>query len=511
VSPLSFPLLSALVWLPLAAAGGVLATGSARAARALAVGAAAVGLALALAAALAVHGAAGAALPAAGVAEPALTLPGLGLRYQLGLEAMGALMLPLVALLGLAVVLAGPRQALDRPTLATVLATTGALSGVLCAQDLLLMLAFWVAALLPGLWLMARSEPVDHRPLARTASIFLLGGSVPLAVAVAAVGLHAWRAGAQAPFALGEALARGLPASWHGPLFTLLLLAAALRMGLFPFHSWLPALVKRGPLGLAVLLVNTQVGLFLLLRVAVPLLPDAWERAMPLLATCGLVSALYGAVTALGQTHLRRTLGFLAVSQAGMVLLALASMNAQSVAGALLQGVGLGLPMAGLLLMAWALESRVGFLDTTRLGGLVRVAPRMATLFLLLGLAAVGLPGTLAFVGEDLLLHGVLEVHPLLATGMLVATALNGLSVLRAFYRTFLGPPARQAVWTRVQVEDLLPRERAVAVALCLLVVLAGLVPGPLLALRAPAVEALVASAPGPTASLGTPREAPVP
>jgi len=154
-------------------------------------------------------------------------------------------------------------------------------------------------------------------------------------------------------------------------------------------------------------------------------------------------------------------------------------------------------PRTGLMRVVRAIEARTGTADMTRLGGLVRRGPRMAALFFLLGVASLGFPGSMSFVGEDLLLHGILGAHPLVALPLLLTTALNGITFLRAFQRTFLGTPAHGHASVLDTVEDLLPRERLAALALCVLAFLGGLFPGPLLRLREHEVSALV----GPAAS----------
>lgn len=420
-------------------------------------------------------------------------VPLLGVVYRMGVDGASVLALPLTALLTLGLVAAGPRQSLDRGTLIVLLLLESATLGFFCAQDLALMLAFFIATLVPANVLVSRST--QARPEARalrTFRTYMIAGTLPLLVATVLVGVAGWRAGVETPFALTELLARGVPTPWQPPLFGLLLLGVGVRMAVVPFHSWLPVLMARGPYGLGLLLVNVHAGLHLLVRVVMPLLPAQWSHAGPLLGVLGLCGALYGAVLALAQMDLRRMVGFLLVSQSGLLLAGLAMANVQSIAGALLQSVAVGLALTGLMLMVRAIEARTGTADLTRLGGLVRRVPRLAAFFFLLGFASLGFPGTLSFVGEDLLLHGILGAHPLVALPMLLATALNGITFLRAFQRTFLGTPPHGHAPVLETVEDLLPRERWAALGLSLLLFLGGLMPGPLLHLRESQVESLV-------------------
>lgn len=420
-------------------------------------------------------------------------VPLLGIMLQLGVDGVSVAALSLTALLSVGVVAAGPRQVLDRSTLAVLLLTESATLGFFCAQDLALLSAFWVATLVPAGVLVSRSARAQPESRAlRTFRTYMLAGTLPLLLVTGVLGVLGWRSAGQAPFELAGVIARGVPASWQAAIFGLLLLAACVRMAVVPFHLWLPVLMARGPFGLSLLLVNVHAGLFLLVRVVIPLLPEAWVAGGTVLAVVGLFGGLYGAVLALAQVDLRRMVGFLLVSQSGLMLAGLATMNAQSVAGVLLQSVAAGVALTGLKLVVEALGARTGSTDMSRLGGLVRKAPRMAAFFFLLSFASLGFPGTLSFVGEDLLLHGVLEAHPLVALPMLLTTAICAITLFRAFQKTFLGGVSQEQKPLLDTVEDLLPRERFAALGLFALVFVGGLLPGPLLRMREDAVETMV-------------------
>ncbi|AKJ00289.1 NADH:ubiquinone oxidoreductase subunit 4 (subunit M) [Archangium gephyra] len=482
-------LLSMMVLLPALGAAGLGRVVSPERARRVAVTVASLTLVLALGVLVLVQNSAGARMMAS---EGQV----LGLSLRLEVNGMSVVALLLTALLTLGQVGAGPRQMLDLATLRALLLTESAALAFFCVQDVGLMLVFWVAMLLPAEVLISRRAKAQREARAlRTFRIYLLAGSLPLLAAVVLLGLPGWQSGAEAPLGLSELLARGIPAPRQTAILALMVLAVAFRMAVVPFHSWLPVLLARGPFGVGLLMVNAHTGLYLLVRVVMPLLPEAWTAFSPLLEGVGLFCAFYGAVLALSQVDLRRTVGFLLVSQSGLMLAGLAERNTESLAGALLQSVAAAVPLTGLMLVVRAIEVRTGTTDMTRLGGLVRRGPRMAALFFLLGIASLGFPGTLSFVGEDLLLHGILGTHPLVALPLLLTTAINGITFLRAFQRTFLGAPAHGHASVLDTVEDLLPRERIAALALCVLAFLGGLFPGPLMRLREHEVSALAGPA----------------
>ncbi|WP_437774343.1 complex I subunit 4 family protein [Sorangium sp. So ce1097] len=475
----AFPLLAALLAAPAAAA--LLASrarGDEGARRAALAGAA---LTLLLSLAPLALSRAGVALAAGGPA-----LPLVGARLRLGLDGYSAALLPLLGFVLLALIAAGPRAALDRPSAAALLATGSAILGVFCALDLALLAVAWVAALVPVERLVARKGARDPL-LRRTCHIFLLGGTAPLVLAIGAVAALAARRGAALPFDVEEIARVGVPEAWQSPLFALVAIAVLMRMAAVPFHGWLPVLLSRGPLGVTVLLAEMQVGVCVLLRVGVTLLPAGFAEGMPILAVVGLISALHGAVLALAQDDLRRMLGYLVSSQKGLVLLGIATLNPESVSGALLQSVASSIATTGLAVVIGALEARTGTTDARELGGLVARTPRMAAFFFLLACATIGMPGALSFVSEDLLLHGVLHVHPVLAVLALAAAAINGITLFRAFQRAFLGPPARDRRGAAVGALAL--RERAFLLATVALTAVLGVAPTRLLALHEPVVE----------------------
>jgi NADH-quinone oxidoreductase subunit M len=193
---------------------------------------------------------------------------------------------------------------------------------------------------------------------------------------------------------------------------------------------------------------------------------------------------------ALGQRDLRRTLGFVLTSQLALVIVGLAAADTESLHSAMLQMIAMSLTTSGLLLIAAGIQARAGSTEIARFGGLASRFPRMTAAFFLLAIAATGLPGTLQFVAEDLLLHGLLDAHPLVAIVLLVTTVANGITLLRVFFAMFLGE-ARERDRIGPGIVDLLPRETAVLVALVLLVVAAGAAPQGLIAIRAPGVRAI--------------------
>ncbi|HMU38618.1 MAG TPA: proton-conducting transporter membrane subunit [Pseudomonadota bacterium] len=413
----------------------------------------------------------------------------LGIRYHLGIDGLSAVVLPVAAVVVLAVLCASPRKVLTNSLCRQILLTESLLLGVLLSLDLSILTLFWITSL----WPLFR-ELRKRKEYGAARMMGLMGGlsSLPMVILLVLLWVQKAKTGAasETPFDLAALAQRQLADPLPDVLGGLVIAGALIRMGSFPFHLWFLSLSERAPTPLTLTAFATPLGLFVMTRIPMPLFPGLFVRAVPLLLWLGLISATYGAALALVQTDLRRLLGYFWMSQQGFLLAGIAALNAPGVSGALIHALGTVVVRTGLALLIGSILLRAGTTDMRRLGGLVRTAPQMAAGFLLLSVAAVGAPATLGFVSEDLLTQGLLEHHEIAALVVLLTTALNGIVLFQAFSRVFLGEAV--ATFSRPHAFlDLLPRERFVAVALFGMLLVGGLVPAPLLAVRTSVVEAL--------------------
>jgi NADH-quinone oxidoreductase subunit M len=206
----------------------------------------------------------------------------------------------------------------------------------------------------------------------------------------------------------------------------------------------------------------------------VPLFPDATRSMFPVLSYLALATAVYVAIRALAENSPRRLLAFIALSQSACILAGLESRTAEGVTGALVHWFVVTASTMGLFGILRLLEVRFGENLTARTHlGLSEHAPRLAVFFAIFGLALVGLPGTLSFCSQDLLIHGTLASHPLIGLLLPITIAMNAVSIFRLFTRLFLGK--HRTGFT--VMADALPRERWILTAGVLFVVLGGLFP----------------------------------
>ena len=241
-----------------------------------------------------------------------------------------------------------------------------------------------------------------------------------------------------------------------------------------------------GPAIPTALLLNGHFGALLVAKLIVPLFPLTAGSTFPVLSWLAIATALYVAIRALAENSPRRLLAFLALSQSACILAGLESRTAEGITGALVHWFVVTVSTMGLFGILRLLEVRFGEnLTASRYLGLAEHAPRLAVSFAVFGLALVGLPGTLSFCSQDLLIHGTLMSHPVTGLLLPIATAINAVSVFRLFARLFLGK--RRTGFTLMA--DALPRERWILSVGMLFVVLGGLFPNAIVARRAAEAE----------------------
>lgn len=338
---------------------------------------------------------------------------------------LSAVLLPFAAGLWLLTIAVTPRASLDRGGLRrTALATLVTLASFL-TESAVVLLALSVASV--WVFLAALADP-SHRVQRRVAVMYLGTSTVLLGAGVVMV---------IAPGAHGTIVeTAGL---W------LVIVAALIRKGIIPFHAWVPEVFDHGRLGPAILFTAPQLGSYITVVLIVPRASPEMLRTIAILA---LATAVYGAALALAQRSARRACGYLFVSQSALVMAGLDCTSTAALAGGLLVWLSAGLAFAGLARCVLVLEARRGRLDLTTYHGGYERMPVLASSFLAMGLACTGFPGTLGFVGQELLVSGAIDQFPVMGFAIVIASALTGLAVVRMYFSLFCGraaPPTRAA------------------------------------------------------------------
>ena len=376
-----------------------------------------------------------------------------------GSDSLGETLMVLFSCLTVVAMLVLPKRDCNPPMIAGMLFVAGSTLLGYATDNLLVLLAAWISTTIP--FFMARLFGASTwRPRAG-----LLFSSVALAFAIGLIGVNGY---AMSIHELKGRSPGGLA------VFGLLVLALIFRKGICPAHAWVADAVDGGPMLPTALLLNGHFGAFLVAKLIVPLFPHATRDAFPLLSYLALGTALYVAVRALTENSPRRLLAFVALSQSACILAGLESRTAEGMTGAIVHWFVVTASTMGLFGILRLLEVRFGEnLTASKHLGLAEHAPRLAVFFVIFGLALVGLPGTLSFCSQDLLIHGTLMSHPLTGLLLPIAIAMNAVSIFRLFTRLFLGK--RRTGFT--VMADALPRERWILAAAVLFVVLGGLFP----------------------------------
>lgn len=351
-----------------------------------------------------------------------------------------------------------PRRDCTIGAICAILLLLGSTLLAYSADNLLVLLAAWVLSTIPFLWT-GWCRAHSRRPFAG-----LLLSSLTLALATALIVINT-----------GMVSINDLKGQNPGGFaaFGLLVIAVIFRKGICPAHVWVADAAATGPTVPTALLLNGHFGALLVAKLIVPLFPRT-DALFPVLSYLAIATAIYVAVRALAENSPRRLLSFLALSQSACILSGLESRTAEGFAGAIVHWFVVAVSTVGLFGILRLLEVRFGEnLTATKHLGLAAHAPRLAVSFVILGLALVGLPGTLGFCSQDLLVHGTLTSHPVIGLLLPVATAMNAISIFRLFTRLFLGK--RRTGFT--VMADALPRERWILAAGVLSVVLGGVFP----------------------------------
>ena len=371
--------------------------------------------------------------------------------------------------LGAALVL--PRRDCTSGAIAGILFVLGATLLAYSTNNLLVLLGAWILSAAPYLaerWFGART----WRP-----RVSLLLSSLALTLAIALIALQGHE------MAIDRLKGRS-PGGMA--VFALLVLAVIFRKGICPAHAWVADAAETGPAIPSALLLNGHFGALLVAKAIVPLFPHTARDLFPVLSYLALATALYVAIRAITENSPRRLLAFVALSQSACILAGLESRTAEGITGALVHWCVVTVSTMGLFGILRLLEVRFGEnLTASRYLGLAEHAPRLAVFFIVFGLALVGLPGTLSFCSQDLLIHGTLASHSLTGLLLPVAIAMNAVSVFRLFARLFLGK--RRTGFT--VMADCLPRERWILAAGVLFVVIGGLFPNAIVTLRSAEAE----------------------
>jgi NADH-quinone oxidoreductase subunit M len=420
-------------------------------------------------------------------------MPTIGIGYHVGLDGVALLLVMLTTALMPVVVLSSWRAVEDRVKefMIALLVLETAMIGTFAALDLVLFYVFWELILIPmylliGIW-------GSQNRLYATVKFFVytFAASVLMLLAILYVYFH--DGGTFDYLQARESLSVSASAArW---LFLAFALAFAVKVPMFPLHTWLPDAHTEAPTAGSVVLAGVllKMGTFGFFRYALPLFPDAALAFRPVIAGLAVTGILYGALMSLVQTDMKRLVAYSSVSHLGFVMLGLMALSAEGLTGSVYQMLNHGVSTGALFLLVGMLYERRHTRLIAEYGGIAKQVPLIATAFVIVTLSSIGLPGTNGFVGEFLILSGTwlsrLRDSAVFSTLAALGVILGAVYMLLLVEKVFFGP-MRNAENRRLR--DLSVREGFVLAPMIVLIVVMGLLPKPFLDPAKPAVDRLI-------------------
>jgi NADH-quinone oxidoreductase subunit M len=412
-------------------------------------------------------------------------IPEVGVNYRIGLDGLSLFMV-LLATIMMPLLVWGSWFAIDtkvRGYYALLLALKTGMIGVFVSLDLFLFYCFWELLLIPMYFLIGTWGSANRLYAATKFVVYTFAGSILMLVAIVAMVALVGRGTGTYSFAYDHLVQnRDLMAPYAPYLFTAFALAFAVKVPLFPLHTWLPDAHVEAPtagsVDLAVILL--KMGTYGFLRFAIPFFPAfALSREVAavfvVLAVAGIV---YAAMVSMVQPDLKKLIAYSSVSHLGFVMLGIWGGTVESVQGAIMVMIAHGISTGALFFVVGMLYERRHTRLLADFGGLARVAPLLATVFTITAFASIGLPGLSGFIGEFLVLIGSFGRYPVATTIATIVVVFAAAYLLRAVQRVFFNPLVSEE---NRAVADATPRELVVLVPLVAAMVWLGLYPQPIL------------------------------
>ncbi len=419
-------------------------------------------------------------------------IPPIGASYHIGIDGISLWLVCLTTFLSFLVVLHafyGVRKHV-RAYLMTLLVLETTLLGVFIALDMLLFFLFWEVMLLPMYFLIKIWGGEKRDTAALKFVLYTLLGSVLMLVGLIVLYLNHREITLAQPFASSlssgasfdylDWLKTPFPMQTQIGVFLLLFFGFAFKVPMFPFHTWLPDAHVEAPTAGSVLLAGVllKMGTYGFLRFSLPLLPLASELFAPWMLALAVASILYGALLALAQDDMKKLIAYSSISHLGFVILGIFSFNTKGLEGSLIQMVNHGISTSGLFFVVGFLYDRRHTRLIREYGGLSSRLPILATLYLLISLSSMALPGTNGFIGEFLILSGAALHDWRYAAIAMIGVFLGAAYLLWLFQRTMMGPLSHAS---NALLSDLHVGEIGVLGALLIMVFWVGLFPAPFL------------------------------
>jgi NADH-quinone oxidoreductase subunit M len=414
--------------------------------------------------------------------ERARWIPSIGAEYHLGVDGFSVLLILLTTLMGAIAVLSSWTAITERVKeyyIFMLVLQTGML-GALMALDFLLFFLFWEVMLVPMYFLIGIWGGGRRLYSAIKFFIYTLVGSVVMLLGILALYFFNYAATGTYSFDVTLYHQMTVPFDLQKWVFLAFFLGFAVKVPMFPFHTWLPDAHTDAPTAGSVILaaVLLKMGTYGFIRFSLPILPDASRYFVPLIIGLSVIGIVYGALVALAQTDWKRLVAYSSVSHMAMVMLGMFALNPLGVTGSIIQQVNHGISTGALFLIVGIVYERRHTRDIAEYGGLSKVMPVFAAVFMIMTMSSIGLPALNGFIGELLILQGVFPVSKAWAAVAVSGIVLGAAYMLWLYQRTMFGKIDNPA---NAGLKDLGVRELATFLPLIGLAFWIGLYPAPFL------------------------------
>src|SRR6187455_498925 len=405
-------------------------------------------------------------------------IPAFGIEYYVGIDGISLLLIVLTGFLT-PIALLSSWESVEKKVKEFsmfLLALEAAMIGVFLSLDLFLFYVFWDAMLIPmyfliGIW------GYDRRIYAAIKfMLYTMAGSVLMLVAILGLAFMHQEATGSYSFDLLRLYTLQIAPETQRWFFLAFAVAFAIKVPLFPFHTWLPDAHVQAPTAGSIILAGVllKMGTYGLIRFAFPLFPLAAHEFAPWIALLAVIGIVYGALVAMVQPDMKKLVAYSSVSHLGFVVLGICAMNVQGVQGAVYQMLAHGISTGGLFLIVGMLSDRRHTRLISEFGGLRSVMPRLTAAFMIITLASIGMPALNGFIGEFLTMLGAYAWDPRYVVGAGLGVILSAVYMLWMFQRVYLGSVTHEENET---LQDLQPREWASVIPLCALAIAMGVFP----------------------------------
>jgi NADH-quinone oxidoreductase subunit M len=416
-----------------------------------------------------------------------------GISFHVGVDGISLILIVLSAILSLISVISSFKSVSSRykEYMITLLFLQTGMTGVFAAMDMFLFFIFWEVILIPMFILIALWGGKERIYASIKFFLFTLAGSTMMLISIIYIAYMCAEQTGHISYDFTDIFRLKIDPGIQLILFLAFALSFAIKVPLFPFHTWLPDAHTEAPTAGSVILAGVllKMGTYGFLRFNLPLFPDAAAVMAPYMIGLSIVGIIYGALMAMVQPDMKKLVAYSSVSHMGFIMLGIFSLNEEGLTGAVLQMINHGISTGMLFLLVGMIYDRRHTRLIADYGGIARTVPVFATFFMIAALSSIGLPGMNGFVGEIMIMIGGFMVRPLY--GILAASGviLSAVYMLWMYKRVIFGPVTHEENNT---LKDLDYRERLILVPLVLLIFWIGIYPQPLISKYKSSVNSIV-------------------